>query len=95
MEVDLLEKKWTEVPVFARIIHLCDLLDQVCCSDSFDSDTWQKVEAFLQEITGSIADEECIEAFRHAFSEQHFSVTWRKRCGDSFMEQSAAYKTRS
>lgn len=65
-------KKWTEVPVFARIIHLCDLLDQVCCSDSFDSDTWQKVEAFLQEITGSIADEECIEAFRHAFSEQHF-----------------------
>ena len=34
-------KKWTEVPVFARIIHLCDLLDQVCCSDSFDSDTWQ------------------------------------------------------
>lgn len=62
-------KKWTEVPVFARIIHLCDLLDQVCCSDSFDSDTWQKVEAFLQEITGSIADEECIEAFRHAFSE--------------------------
>ena len=79
-------KKWTEVPVFARIIHLCDLLDQVCCSDSFDSDTWQKVEAFLQEITGSIADEECIEAFRHAFSEQHFSVTWRKRCGDSFME---------
>lgn len=65
-------KKWTEVPVFARIIHLCDIIDQSLCSYKFDTDTWDKLNAFLFDIEGHQADEECIGAFRHAFSKPHF-----------------------
>lgn len=65
-------KKWTEIPLFARIIHLCDLLDQADSTGTFSSDTWRKTEAFLQQAEGSIADKECIEAFKLAFPEEHF-----------------------
>ena len=65
-------KKWTEVPLFARIIHLCDLLDLTCGTGTFTSDTWKRANDFLIKIKGSVVDEECIEAFFQAFSEGHF-----------------------
>lgn len=65
-------KKWTEVPLFARIIHLCDLLDLTCGTGTFTSDTWKRANDFLIKIKGSVVDEECIEAFVQAFSEGHF-----------------------
>ena len=61
-------KKWTEIPLFARIIHLCDLLDLTCCTGTFTSDTWKKVKDFLQAVNGSVVDEVCIEAFLQVFS---------------------------
>lgn len=65
-------KKWSEVPLFARIIHLCDLLDVICSTKTFTPDTWKKATAFLQKAKGTTIDEECISAFLHAFSESHF-----------------------
>ena len=69
-------KKWTEVPVFARIIHLCDLLDLTCGTGTFTSDTWKRANDFLMKMKGSVVDEECIEAFIQAFSEGHFMSLW-------------------
>lgn len=65
-------KKWTEIPLFARIIHLCDLLDVTCRAKTFTADIWKKATAFLQNIRGCIVDAECIDAFLRAFSESDF-----------------------
>lgn len=65
-------KNWMEVPLFARIIHMCDLLDLVCHAKKFTSDTWKKAGTFLTKVKGSVVDEECIDAFLRAFPESHF-----------------------
>lgn len=66
------KKKWNEIPLFARIIHLCDFLDVVCRSKSFTTETWTKATNFLQKVQGTIVDNECVDAFFHTFSESHF-----------------------
>ena len=66
------KKKWTEIPLFARIIHLCDLLDVVCRSKTFTTETWKKATDFLQKTRGTIIDNECVDAFFDTFSESHF-----------------------
>ena len=65
-------KTWKEVPVFSRIIHMCDLLDLTCCSREVTSGTWDKAEEFLAKVKGTIVDEECVEAFLGAFTEAQF-----------------------
>lgn len=65
-------KSWEEIPLFARIIHLCDLLDLVCRTKTFTSDTWVNVTHFLEKNRGTIVDELCIDAFFQAFPEKHF-----------------------
>ena len=66
-------KKWDEIPLFARIIHLCDLLDISCISNQ-SADTWKKIQHFLQKTEGTMFDKECVEAFFKAFSEDNLSM---------------------
>lgn len=65
-------KKWTEIPLFARIIHLCDLLDVLCRTRTSATDTWEKATDFLQKSANKLFDIECIHAFFAAFSKSHF-----------------------
>ena len=65
-------KTWQEVPVFARIVHLCDLLDSFCHVPVFTPDIWCKAHDFLLKNCGTLIDEECCRAFLRAFSEDHF-----------------------
>ena len=65
-------KTWKEVPVFSRIIHMCDLLDLTCCSREITSGTWEKAGEFLAKVKGTIVDKECVEAFLGAFTEAQF-----------------------
>lgn len=66
-------KRWDEVPVFARIIHLCDLLDRACRTQGGDpNQAWKKAEAFIEKVRGSIVDEVCVDAFARAFSKEEF-----------------------
>lgn len=39
-------KQWNEVPLFARIIHMCDTIDIFCRSMKSDSDEWKRTEEF-------------------------------------------------
>ena len=68
-------KKWNEVPLFSRIIHMCDILDLACCntinSDNYaeaDSNQylqyWNKIQYFLENVRGikSVVD---IIPYRH------------------------------
>lgn len=65
-------KKSEEVPLFSRIIHLCDLLDQACCRKAFTTETWEWAKDVLQRIRGTMVDEECAEALESIFSEEYF-----------------------
>lgn len=65
-------KKWEETPLFARIIHLCDLLDVACRTQTFTTATWEKALDFLQKAKGRMFDAECVNAFLKSFSESHF-----------------------
>ncbi len=59
-------KKWEETPLFARIIHLCDLLDVVCRTQTFTTATWEKAVDFLQKVKGCMIDEEFTTMKDHA-----------------------------
>lgn len=65
-------KKSEEVPLFSRIIHLCDLLDQACCRKAFTTETWEWAKDVLKRIRGTMVDEECAETFEKIFSEEYF-----------------------
>lgn len=66
-------KKWNEIPVFARIIHLCDLLDRASrAQNAPEKDVCQRAEEFLTKVKGAIVDDVCIETFRSAFSKEAF-----------------------
>lgn len=65
-------KKSEEVPLFSRIIHLCDLLDQACCRKAFTTETWEWAKDVLQRIRGTMVDEECAEALERILSEEYF-----------------------
>lgn len=65
-------KTWTEIPLFARIIHLCDLLDANCRTKSFAEDSWEKANRFLQKTRSRLFDDACVDAFLAAFSKSHF-----------------------
>ena len=80
-------KKWQEVPLFARIIHLCDLLDVAYRAKSHAADAWESAAAVLQGGRGTKFDTECADAFLNAFSAASFhtleddqleEVLWRK-----------------
>lgn len=66
-------KRWEEVPLFARIIHLCDLVDVACRSRSSSADPWAGAQQFLQQTTGTLFDSECVDAFLNAISKVQFS----------------------
>lgn len=65
-------KTWVEVPLAARIIHLCDLLDAFCRADKFTPEVWNRAEAFISRVRGKIFDDECAEALLKAFPAEHF-----------------------
>lgn len=65
-------RKSGETPVFARIIHLSDLLDAFCRAESFTPDVWNRAQSFLLSACPRICDGECVGAFRRAFPMEHF-----------------------
>ena len=65
-------KTWEEVPLFSRIIHLCDIVDAASCNRNFVTDPWNTAKHFIQKSEGTLFDRECVEAFLEVFSETLF-----------------------
>lgn len=61
-------KKTTETPLFAKLIHLADMLDTEFHLSEISEKKYHKLIQFVQEQTGSCFDEECAEAFCRAIS---------------------------
>lgn len=57
------EKKWNEVHLFARIIHMCDVIDAFFKQDHYAKQVWDKAKEFAKEHEGTWFDSECVDAF--------------------------------
>lgn len=57
------EKKWNEVHLFARIIHMCDVIDAFFKQDHYAKQVWDKAKEFAKEHEGTWFDSECVGAF--------------------------------
>ena len=76
------EKKWTEVPLFARIIHFSDMLDAFCKAQKFDEDVFNKAVHFMEKNKDKRFDSEVTKMFFDAFDKEEFS-----RLGDEHIEE--------
>lgn len=66
-------KRWTEIPLFARIIHICDIADTIGNMGAFDAARWERVRVYLQENRDSLFDAECVDAFFAVCTEELFA----------------------
>lgn len=66
-------KKWDEVPLFARIIHLCDMVDVIGKSCNFSGESWSKAQKFVSQNRNTLFDSKCADAFIEVFSEENFT----------------------
>lgn len=65
-------KGWRDVPLGARIIHMCDTLDAFLRPRTFSRDTWLRARDFLNLHRGDLFDDECVDAFVNSFTELRF-----------------------
>ena len=56
------QKKWNEIPLFARIIHLADTIDII------GNNSWNFICQYLLKNRDGLFDSECVNAFLHAFT---------------------------
>lgn len=76
------EKKWTEVPLFARIIHFSDMLDAFCKAKKFDEDVFNKAVHFVEKNKDKRFDSEVTKMFFDTFDKEEFI-----RLGDEHIEE--------
>ena len=80
-------KKWNEVPLFARIIHLCDILDSFCRTKNIDKNTWERAKSYLIKSKGTIFDDECVDVFFKTFSKESFVLMGRANLEKLLLEK--------
>ncbi len=66
------KKVWQETPLFARIIHLADVVDAMASSWEFKQEKWDICCEFLVKQKGQLFDYECAEAFFKMISKETF-----------------------
>ena len=50
----LIRKTWQEKPLFAKIIHLADMVDIIGNSRGFSGQQWKRVENYLNQNKGRL-----------------------------------------
>ena len=68
---------WQEVPLFARIIHLADVIDAIANNIKFRQEKWDKCCEFLVKQKGLLFDDECVEAFFEMIIKRNICFVWR------------------
>ena len=64
-------KKWYEIPLFSRIIHLADIVDIIGNSIESD-DRWNFICQYLSKNKDRLFDSECVNAFQKGFTKESF-----------------------
>ena len=62
------QKKWNEIPLFARIIHLADTIDIIGNNMESGNNSWNFICQYLLKNRDGLFDSECVNAFFHAFT---------------------------
>ena len=62
------QKKWNEIPLFARIIHLADTIDIIGNNTGSGNNSWNFICQYLLKNKDGLFDSECVNAFLHAFT---------------------------
>lgn len=57
------QKKWNEIPLFARIIHLADTIDIIGNNTGTGNNSWNFICQFLLKNKDGLFDSECVNAF--------------------------------
>lgn len=68
------QKTWKETPLFARIIHLADMIDIIGNSKDFNEQRWDFICQYLSKNKERLFDSECVDAFLKAFSKESFQA---------------------
>lgn len=66
-------KKWDEIPLFARIIHLCDVVDIIGNSCNFSDKSWITATEYVRRNRNTVFDSDCADAFLEVFSGNDFA----------------------
>ena len=61
------QKKWNEIPLFARIIHLADTIDIIGNNTGSGNSSWNFICQYLLKNRDVLFDSECVNAFFYAF----------------------------
>lgn len=61
------QKKWNEIPLFARIIHLADTIDIIGNNTGSGNNSWNFICQYLLKNRDGLFDSECVNAFFYAF----------------------------
>ena len=72
---------------FARIIHLCDILDSFCRTKNIDKNTWERAKSYLIKSKGTIFDDECVDVFFKTFSKESFVLMGRANLEKLLLEK--------
>ena len=62
------QKKWNEIPLFARIIHLADTIDIIGNNMGSGNNSWNFICQYLLKNRDGLFDSECVNAFFYAFT---------------------------
>ena len=62
-----LGRKGGDTPVFAQLIHIADMIDNIYALNSIDEDKYLKIRQYVDRNTGSLFSREVAQAFLNAF----------------------------
>ena len=65
-------KKWHEIPLFSRIIHLADIVDIIGNSIESADHRWNFICQYLSQNKDRLFDSECVNAFQKGFTKESF-----------------------
>ena len=84
-------KKWDEVPLSARIIHLADVVDIIGHSGAFETQRWDMVKQYLIRHTDKLFDAASVDAFSIYFQKTNLQLSrmtpLKRNSGRSFREK--------
>ena len=76
------QKKWNEIPLFARIIHLADTIDIIGNNTGSGNNSWNFICQYLLKNRDVLFDSECVNAFFHAFPHsESFILSYKRTYG--------------
>ncbi|MFA9466238.1 MAG: HD-GYP domain-containing protein [Velocimicrobium sp.] len=80
-------KKAREVPLYARIIHLCDQVDAMFDLSDMDEAKYEKIVNYLKKEEDKKFDHECVTAFLSAVSYEKFSQMENDRIEEALYKE--------